>query len=145
MPRRLLVAVVLGVIAGAIFAAAGQFGWFNDDPSDDSTGDNALGWAIEVVVILIAAAVVLWFGKRALDSGRVENVAVAALVFGALALLSFPAFWLGIYWPLAAGGVVLGIDAHQRGVVGSRRIMAYAGIALAVVAVVFCGLLNLFG
>lgn len=145
VPRRLWLAVAVAVVAAAVLTAAGTWGWFLDDEDAGSTGEAILGWAVSLVAIVIAAALVLWFGKRATGSAGPEALAIPALVFGALALLSFPGFWLGVHAPFAAGGIVLGVEAHQRGVIGGRRIMAYAGILLGTVGFVGSGLLNLFG
>ncbi len=146
LPSRLLWTLVAAVILGAVLTAAGTWGWFNDDEDVDENSEILVEWLLaSVLPILIAAAIVAYTGVRLWRGGGGGGLAKGALVFGILAAVSLPAFWMGIYLPFGAGAIVFGLEAVRRGVTGPDRAMAWAGMALAAVAIVAYALLNLFG
>lgn len=143
--RRILVRAIIGsVFFAAVFTAFGAFGPFNDSDKAEFTTTNVLQWAVGLAAAVVAAAVVWMAGKRGTAAGNASGAANRALIFGILALVSFPVFWLGVYAVFAAGSFVLG-SASIREATGGARAKAIIGVVVAAVATVFSAGLNLFG
>jgi hypothetical protein len=141
--RRILVRAIAGsLVFAAIFTAFGTFGPFADE-TEFST-EKTLQWLVSVAAAVVAGAVVWMTGKSGTTAGNVAGAANRALIFGILAVVSFPVFWLGIYAVFAAGSFVLG-GASIREATGGARAKAIVGVVLAAIATVFCAALNLFG
>ncbi len=143
--RRVLVRAIAGGFAFAvIFTAFGSFGPFNGGAEGRSNSELVVGWAVGIAAAVVAGAVVWMAGKSGTRPGNVGGAANRALIFGIVAAVSLPVFWLGIYPLFAAGSFVLGGSA-VREATGGTKVKAIAGMVLATIGVVVGASANLFG
>lgn len=140
--------LVPALVAAALFAAGltalGQFSVFNGG-DEKKEGNDVLGWAVTLAAVLVATVIVWRVARGPVASGNGAAAGQRALILGIVAALSLPAFWLGVYAPLAMGAIVLGVTALMNGAAGGRKVMALAGILLAILATGVCVSANIFG
>jgi hypothetical protein len=140
--------LVLSIAAGAAFAivftAFGSFNAFNgEDP--DFGAQESINWGISVAAILVASLIAWRGGRAGMAPGSHAVAGRRALVFGGLALLSLPVFWLGLYGPFAAAALVLGANAVAGSTTAGPRLFGALGILLALLGAAVCAWNNLFG
>lgn len=143
--RRVLVrAIAGGFVFAAVFTAFGAFGPFNGGAEDKSTTGLFVGWSVGLAAAVVAGAVVWMAGKSGTRPGNAGGAANRALIFGIVAAVSIPVFWLGIYPLFAVGSFVLGGSA-VREATGGTKVKAIAGMVLATIGVVVGASSNLVG
>lgn len=141
--RQILVrAIAGGLVFSAVFTAFGTWGVFSTSASSEN--HTIFEWLVAVAAAVVAGAVVWMTGKAGTVPGNTGGAANRSLIFGIVAAISFPVFWLGIYPLFAAGSFVLGGSAVREGA-GGTKAKAIIGMVLAALATVFCAALNLFG
>lgn len=142
-PSILPVALGVAALAALGLTAVGQFGAFSGEA--DYTSDNVLGWLISVAAIVVAAVVTWQVARGPLREEAPMPASNRALVLGILSVISFPAFWLGVYALFAAGALVLGRVAFSPRGNSASRLRGGIGMVLASLGAVFCAFLNITG
>lgn len=122
------------VVLAALYTAAGTFQTFSPE---ESQSDQVSAYVFVVVIFLAAAAIVY-----AVVLPRTKNVARTALILGILAVLSLPAFWLGLMPVLGVAALALGWQARRQ---DAARGLATAGLVLGALAVLAGALLAVTG
>jgi hypothetical protein len=131
--RRLAVALVASVPATAAFELVNYYGGVAG--AGDDTPLRAAGVATAVCAV---AALVVWLATRSVreqaDLGRVAPRTL--VVFGALAVISIPMFWIGLTAPLGAAALVFGRAATDAGRAGA--VTAGLGAVALVAGAILC-------
>jgi hypothetical protein len=128
--RRTLFAVGSFVVS-AILTAIGTF-----SGSDDN---QFWQWLVVLVVTAVGVGVVFWVVVPRFQGGT----GGAALVLSLVALVSLAVFWLGLPVPIAAGAVLLGLDARDRP--GARPAFVNGAFAISVFVLLFAVIAAVMG
>jgi hypothetical protein len=129
IPRRALAA------GTAIFIFVALFFAYVLDVTNNGSGDVG-GWLfVSVVASLIAAALIMRYVPNAESDSDLDNKpARRALLLSILALISFPAFWLGLPFVLGVPALVLAAEGQARAVDQGRGAEAVAAGAVSLLA-----------
>lgn len=140
----LIMSIVGGAIFGAVLTASGNFNLANGE--DFAISSEALrDWGIDVAAIVVASLAAWRLSAGAVMARIAKPMAIRALIFGALALFSLPAFWLGIYAVFAGAAFALGAFAWNGATAHGTKVIAAIGMVLAALGTVACAGANLFG
>jgi hypothetical protein len=121
-----------GILLGGVVIFAGN--------TDLKKGDNGgLGPAIFSAVLVLVVAALLWF----VVLPRIKNVDRSVIIVSVLAVLSVPAFWLGITPLLAAAAIAIAGRASRLGN-PARVLEVLAGIAAVATVVISVGQSRVF-
>lgn len=141
----LVTSLIAGSLFAVVFTAFGAFNMFNGE-SAEWDGQGFVNWGVCIAGIAVAALIAWRASVGAWTRGDARGLGVRALIFGALALLSLPVFWLGVYGPFAAAALVMGARALTSSGAGrGTQILAAAGIVLALLGTFVCALNNVIG
>jgi hypothetical protein len=121
----------------AVFIFVALFFAYVLDLTSNGNGDVS-GWLfVSVVASLIAAALLLRYVPNAESDSDLDNKpARRALLLAILALISFPAFWLGLPFVFGVPALVLAAEGQARAADQGRGGEAVAAAAVALLAIV---------
>jgi hypothetical protein len=121
----------------AVFIFVALFFAYVLDVTNNGSGDVG-GWLfVSVVASLIAAALILRYVPNAESDSDLDNKpARRALLLSILALISFPAFWLGLPFVLGVPALVLAAEGQARAPDQGRGAEAVAAAAVALLALI---------
>lgn len=139
---RLITALAAGAGFAVVFTALGSFNVFNGE-RESFDGQGIINWAVAIAAITVAALVCWRTSTGAVARNDYLALARRALIFGLLTAVSIPVFWLGIFGPFAAGSMLMGGITLSSGAGSGAKVMAGAGLVLAVLGTVACVLGNL--
>jgi len=124
-------------VGTAVFIFAALFFAYVLDVTHNGSGDVG-GWLfVSVVASLIAAALILRYVPNAESDSDLDNKpARRALLLSILALVTFPAFWLGLPFVLGVPALVLAAEGQARAVDQGRGAEAVAAGAVSLLAIV---------
>jgi hypothetical protein len=116
------IGIAVGVSLFAVAAMAVDHLLVDGDPDFGDLFTFLLSSGLALVLAAIVFGIVV---PRARAAGA-ERAAKRALVCSLLSMLALPSLWLGLPFPLAGGGVALGLGART----GPRRRVAVAAVAI---------------
>jgi hypothetical protein len=102
--------------AAVLMIAGMAVGWLTDDPS---SGD-VIGFAVILVVMLGAIALLVTRFVPNWRASGVDRAARIGLILGVLALVTCVVFWTGLPFPLGVGAILLGLWARESGAASAR-------------------------
>jgi hypothetical protein len=124
-------------VATAVLIFVALFFAYVVDVTSNGSGDVG-GWLfVSVVASLIAAALLVRYVPAAASDPDLDNKpARRALLFGILALIAFPAFWLGLPFVLGVPALVLAAEGQARAPDQGRGAEAVAASAVSLLALI---------
>ena len=126
--------VAAGLAGAVVFGLSMAAGVAFDLNADG--GDTPFEWSelwFYIVSPLVALALAVWLGRRALD-GTPQRLARTALGLGIAAVATVVVFWTG--WPLVFGAVATALGLEHRRRVGSFATAAAVAAALGTLALI---------
>ncbi|MDQ1604821.1 MAG: hypothetical protein QOE01_2666 [Actinomycetota bacterium] len=130
---RLVPVAVASTVLAAVLTLIGTFEPFHS--TSTSTTHDARDWLVLLAFIVVGAVVVFGISARVLSRPGPHDT--AAIVFGAMGVLSVAVFWTGLPSLLAGGAVVCAADARSaRSAIG---LVLAAATLLGAVVLAFTG------
>ncbi|HLF71923.1 MAG TPA: hypothetical protein VI759_07205 [Dehalococcoidia bacterium] len=126
-------------LVGFVLNAAGTFGWFNGERDDDQV----VGWLVVGGIAAVITAGMFWWNRSLVAAPVAARLSTRALIFGVLAFVSIPVFWLGLHPIFAATAIVLGMEAMR--FAEGKKPLTFVALILAAAGFVIGSAGNLFG